>query len=130
MRRGELTQPEKPMRGRHPESISLVRNSMLEKAITGVRTQLPKLVNGNTFDERRNSMSNTTTTVSRRTMLGTLLAIPTLIPGQLRPTALGCESQDTAEARVRASLKGAKGTKLVLLGTGAGPLPGQGRHMQ
>jgi ribonuclease BN (tRNA processing enzyme) len=31
--------------------------------------------------------------------------------------------------QARAALKNAKGTKLVLLGTGAGPLPGRSRHM-
>jgi ribonuclease BN (tRNA processing enzyme) len=75
-------------------------------------------------------MRNSRTHLSRRTMLGTLLAVPAMAQGQLRDTAPGCESLDTAGARVRASLKGAKGTKLVLLGTGAGPLPGQDRHMQ
>ncbi len=75
-------------------------------------------------------MSNSTTNLTRRTMLGTLLAIPALLHGQLRSQAPSCESLDTAEARVRAALKDAKQTKLVLLGTGAGPLPGQDRRMQ
>lgn len=75
-------------------------------------------------------MTDSATHLTRRTMLGTLLAIPALVQEQLRPKMSGCESLDTAEARVRASLKGAKGTELVLLGTGAGPLPGQDRHMQ
>lgn len=75
-------------------------------------------------------MSNDTRHLSRRTMLGTLLAIPALVQGQLHPKSSNCESLAAAEDRVRASLKGAKGTKLVLLGTGAGPLPGQDRHMQ
>jgi len=75
-------------------------------------------------------MSNNARNLSRRTMLGTLLAIPALVQGQLHPKSSNCESLDAAEARVRASLKGAKGTKLVLLGTGAGPLPGQDRQMQ
>lgn len=75
-------------------------------------------------------MTNSRTDLSRRSMLGSLLALPALAQQQLRPTSPTSESLDTAEDRVRASLKGAKGTKLVLLGTGAGPLPGQNRHMQ
>lgn len=39
-------------------------------------------------------------------------------------TAFGADS-----AQVQAALKGAKGTKLVLLGTGGGPVPGQMRNM-
>jgi ribonuclease BN (tRNA processing enzyme) len=75
-------------------------------------------------------MTTSKTHLSRRTMLGILLGLPALCSQRLRATAVSSESMDTAEARVRASLKGAKGTKLVLLGTGAGPLPGQNRHMQ
>jgi ribonuclease BN (tRNA processing enzyme) len=36
---------------------------------------------------------------------------------------------EVAAERARAKLKHAKGTKLVLLGTGAGPVPGRSRHM-
>lgn len=75
-------------------------------------------------------MTNGRLYLSRRTMLGTLLAIPALALPQSPATAPTRESLDSEEARVRASLKDAKGTKLVLLGTGAGPLPGQNRHMQ
>jgi ribonuclease BN (tRNA processing enzyme) len=82
------------------------------------------------FDEQENSTIASRTHLSRRTMLGTLLAIPALVQRQWSATAPEYESLDTAEARVRSALKGAKGTKLVLLGTGAGPLPGQDRHMQ
>lgn len=38
-------------------------------------------------------------------------------------------TQVALAARTQAALKGAKGTKLVLLGTGAGPVPGQMRRM-
>jgi ribonuclease BN (tRNA processing enzyme) len=38
-------------------------------------------------------------------------------------------AQAALEANVQAALKGAKGTKLVLLGTGAGPVPGRPRRM-
>ena len=75
-------------------------------------------------------MKNSSTHLTRRTMLGTLLALPAWGLPQSGTTAPTCDSLDTAEAGVRASLKDAKGTKLVLLGTGAGPLPGQNRHMQ
>ncbi|MGA8593352.1 MAG: MBL fold metallo-hydrolase [Bryobacteraceae bacterium] len=75
-------------------------------------------------------MRNSRTHLSRRTILGSLFAAPVLSQRQLRARAPAGESLDTAEARVRDSLKGTKQTKLVLLGTGAGPLPGQDRHMQ
>jgi ribonuclease BN (tRNA processing enzyme) len=39
------------------------------------------------------------------------------------------EDIDAAAARVKAALKDAKGTKLVLLGTGSGPIPGLPRRM-
>ena len=78
--------------------------------------------------EGEDSMKNNSTHLTRRSMLGSLITLPALaLPQTTAPT---CESLDTAEAQVRASLKGAKETKLVLLGTGAGPLPGQNRHMQ
>lgn len=38
-------------------------------------------------------------------------------------------SMKEVERRARAALKDAKGTKLVLLGTGGGPVPGRSRHM-
>ena len=82
------------------------------------------------FKERENSVNAGASYLTRRTMLRTLLTLPVLAHGQLHATELNCESLDTAETRVRAALKDAKGTKLVLLGTGAGPLPGQDRHMQ
>jgi hypothetical protein len=82
------------------------------------------------FNQRENSMKNNNTRLTRRTMLGTLLALPALAVPQSPATAQTRESLDTEETRIRSSLKDAKGTKLVLLGTGAGPLPGQNRHMQ
>lgn len=75
-------------------------------------------------------MTNRKLYFSRRAMLGTLLAVPAFALPQSPATAPTHESLDSEEARVRASLRDAKGTKLVLLGTGAGPLPGQNRHMQ
>ena len=69
--------------------------------------------------------------VSRRGILGSIAAAPALAamaPGAARAN----ESEtrfDAASARVQAALKDAKGTKLVLLGTGGGPVPGQSRNM-
>lgn len=71
-------------------------------------------------------MRNSRTDLSRRTILSTLVAVPTLVQGRVRAH----ESLDTKEAQVQAALKAAKGTELVLLGTGGGPLPGHDRHMQ
>ena len=68
-------------------------------------------------------MKNSSTHLTRRTMLGTLLALPAWGLPQSGTTAPTCDSLDTAEAGVRASLKDAKGTKLVLLGTGEGHFP-------
>jgi Metallo-beta-lactamase superfamily len=82
------------------------------------------------FKEVENSMKNDSTHLTRRTIIGALLAVPALALPRSPNTAPTRESLDTEEGLVRASLKGAKGTKLVLLGTGAGPLPGQNRHMQ
>ncbi len=67
--------------------------------------------------------------VSRRGLLGGLAAAPALaaMPGAAQPA----EAVAAAE-RAQAQLKEAKGTKLVLLGTGAGPrpaAPGRIRHM-
>ena len=75
-------------------------------------------------------MSNTFR-ISRRTVLRSLIgsaALPLLTSAPLRAT-LEQEPEDQ-ESQVRESLKGAKVTKLVLLGTGAGPVPGYPRHMQ
>ena len=45
------------------------------------------------------------------------------------PRQAQAESEEAAIARTRAALADAKGTKLVLLGTSAGPVPGQPRNM-
>src|SRR5262245_36688808 len=63
--------------------------------------------------------------ISRRRMLAGIATLPTLatsITAQLPETRVAAD-------QIQAALKGAKGTKLVLLGTGAGPLPGRSRHM-
>lgn len=81
------------------------------------------------LNERKTSETSSTPELSRRTMLRSLLAVPALFPGQME-AAPACQPLDVRETQVRASLKSAKETKLVLLGTGAGPLPGMNRHMQ
>ncbi|MGA8952527.1 MAG: MBL fold metallo-hydrolase [Xanthobacteraceae bacterium] len=71
-------------------------------------------------------------TFSRRTMVAGLAAIPAL--GGATNTAAAQGASDsiptpTASARTKAALKDAKGTKLVILGSAAGPVPGRTRKM-
>src|SRR5690349_14893057 len=69
---------------------------------------------------------------SRRDLLKGLAAAPALTVAASKSAQSNetFESAFNAESeRVQTALKGAKGTKLVLLGTGAGPVPGQTRHM-
>lgn len=69
--------------------------------------------------------------LSRRKLLAGLVTIPTMFVADHSPapqTAAGA----TAVQEVQAALKNARGTKLVILGTGAGPnptVPGRTRHM-
>lgn len=71
--------------------------------------------------------------VSRRNLLAGLAGAPVLaaaMPGP--PAAAQTAGAGAAAEKVRAELKTAKGTKLVLLGTGAGPvptIPGRSRRM-
>ena len=71
--------------------------------------------------------------VSRRGLMAGLAGAPALavaMPGS--PAAAQTAAAGTAAEKVRAELKDAKGTKLVLLGTGAGPartIPGRSRRM-
>src|SRR5689334_1725150 len=100
-----------------PESNSLVWRDTCRPEVTGSIRE-PNCEIGMTSKERKNRMRNSRTHFSRRTMLGSLLAAaPVLSQRQLRATAPTGQSLDTEEARVRAALKGAKQTKLVLLGT-------------
>jgi hypothetical protein len=66
--------------------------------------------------------------ISRRSLVAMLAAAPALGmaagPGLAR-----AQSIDEAAARVQEALRNAKGTQLVLLGTGAGPVAGQARRM-
>jgi ribonuclease BN (tRNA processing enzyme) len=63
---------------------------------------------------------------SRRGFIASLAATPAL--GAAASPALAQQAASPA-AQAQAALKDAKGTKLVLLGTGAGPVPGRTRRM-
>lgn len=67
-------------------------------------------------------MTETSTTLSRRALLAALLTAPVL-------TATGAPVAAQVSLQAQAALKDAKGTKLVLLGTAAGPVPGRTRKM-
>jgi phosphoribosyl 1,2-cyclic phosphodiesterase len=69
-------------------------------------------------------VSDTSSPLSRRTLLAGLAAAPALTAAAI-PVAAQTPAGKTAAEQARAALKDAKGTKLVLLGTGAGP-GGQG----
>jgi Metallo-beta-lactamase superfamily len=73
-------------------------------------------------------MQNATPLVSRRNVLTGIIAAPTLAAAA-GATLAHAENIDAAAARAKAALKSAKGTKLVLLGTGSGPIPGLARRM-
>ncbi len=72
-------------------------------------------------------MQNATPLVSRRNLLTGIVAAPALAAAGA--TLAHAEDIDAAAARAKAALKSAKGTKLVLLGTGSGPIPGLARRM-
>ena len=74
-------------------------------------------------------MLNTTHPVSRRNLLAAVAAVPTLAVVTTQPRMAWAEDIDAAATRAKAALKDAKGTKLVLLGTGSGPIPGLPRRM-
>jgi ribonuclease BN (tRNA processing enzyme) len=74
-------------------------------------------------------MLNTRHLVSRRNLLAASAAVPTLAAVTAAPVMAWAEDIDAAATRVKAVLKDAKGTKLVLLGTGSGPIPGLPRRM-
>jgi ribonuclease BN (tRNA processing enzyme) len=69
-------------------------------------------------------------TFSRRTMLAGLAAVPALSGATNTAAAQAASVQiPTASTLAKAALKDAKGTKLVTLGTAAGPVPGRTRRM-
>lgn len=65
--------------------------------------------------------------LSRRHLLAGLAATPAL--GAALPAAAQTAGPRWTPEQTQAALKDAKGTKLVLLGTGAGPVPGRSRQM-
>jgi ribonuclease BN (tRNA processing enzyme) len=66
--------------------------------------------------------------ISRRGLLGTLAAAPAVGVALATPSA-SAQLIEQAIDSVQTALKDAKGTQLVLLGTGTGPVPGQARGM-
>jgi ribonuclease BN (tRNA processing enzyme) len=69
--------------------------------------------------------------LSRRHLLAGLAAAP-VATAAIQPSAAEAAAAKTAAEQAQAALKNAKGTKLVLLGTSAGPVPafpGRTRHM-
>jgi ribonuclease BN (tRNA processing enzyme) len=65
--------------------------------------------------------------LSRRRLVAGLAVAPALTAAAAPAAAQ--TAAETAAQQVQAALKDAKGTKLVLLGTAAGPVPGRTRHM-
>jgi ribonuclease BN (tRNA processing enzyme) len=113
--------------GRDRESFkSAAENScnefahLAEKTMSKEQQDLPSEIGVPATGSRREGFS-------RRALLGTLGAAATVCIAA-PPPAWAQPSQESA-ATLQAALRGAKGTKLVLLGTGGGPLPGQARAM-
>jgi ribonuclease BN (tRNA processing enzyme) len=66
--------------------------------------------------------------LARRSLLAGLAATPA-VTAAAAPLVAQTAATKTAAELAQAALNDAKGTKLVLLGTGGGPLPGRTRHM-
>jgi ribonuclease BN (tRNA processing enzyme) len=66
---------------------------------------------------------------SRRRLLANLAAVPALGTFGVTTAAAQMPAHVAASKQAQAALKDAKGTKLVLLGTGGGPVPGRTRKM-
>jgi ribonuclease BN (tRNA processing enzyme) len=66
--------------------------------------------------------------LSRRSLLAGFAAAPALT-ATVEPGAAQTAANSTAAQQVQSALKEAKGTKLVMLGTAAGPVPGRSRKM-
>lgn len=66
--------------------------------------------------------------LSRRGLLAGLAAAPALA-ATVQPSAAQAAGPHWTPQQAQAALKNAKGTKLVLLGTAAGPVPGRSREM-
>jgi ribonuclease BN (tRNA processing enzyme) len=72
-------------------------------------------------------VTDTSRPLSRRHVLAGLAATPAL--GAALPAAAQTAGSQWTPQQAEAALNDAKGTRLVLLGTGAGPTPGRSRHM-
>jgi ribonuclease BN (tRNA processing enzyme) len=72
-------------------------------------------------------MENSGKGITRRGLLATLATAPALTAAA--PAVAQAEDIDAKAVQVQAALKAAKGTPLVLLGTGAGPVAGQAHGM-
>lgn len=73
-------------------------------------------------------MKEALSNVSRRALLAAIATAPTLAVGAVT-AAPSDDAQADEEARTRTALREGDGTKLVLLGTGGGPVAGQRRLM-
>ena len=73
-------------------------------------------------------MTDTPSGLSRRNLLASLAAAPALTVAA-NPVAAQPAPASITPQQTQAALKDAKGTKLVLLGTAAGPVPGRTRQM-
>src|SRR2546422_5985575 len=71
------------------------------------------------------SMIDTSSKLSRRSLLAGMVAVPALASAAVAAERPAAKSAEEATA----ALKNARGTKLVLLGTGGGPIPGRSRLM-
>ena len=65
---------------------------------------------------------------SRRSLLAGIAATPALT-ASIAPAAAQTAASMNAAEKAKSALKDAKGTKLVILGTAAGPVPGRPRKM-
>src|SRR5262245_24211852 len=66
--------------------------------------------------------------MSRRALLAGLAATP-VVSAATGPAAAQASAPEITAQQAQAALRDPKGTKLVLLGTGAGPVPGRTRRM-
>ena len=66
--------------------------------------------------------------VSRRALLAGLGATP-IVTASALPSGAQNAGPEWTPQQAQAALKDARGTKLVLLGTGGGPVPGRSRRM-
>jgi ribonuclease BN (tRNA processing enzyme) len=102
--------------------------AIVAAAIHGVLTETKVFPRVTIEPERLRTHMDNGAGVSRRGLLTALAAAPALTLAAASGEAQAAGIDETI-AETRAALKDAKGTKLVMLGTGAGPAPGQARLM-